>query len=458
MKDKVLYFLKMIQVGCIGFGGGSSLIPVFEKFFVTDSEIESKQEFDRDIIVASITPGALPVEIASSIGKKVAGNMGMILSAVCLALPGTLASIFFFSLFQAYQDSLFGFIAVFSILSSAFIICLLMKYIKNTIYTNQKQGKKKILKTYIVIIGVFLLIAESNIYKLFEIDRTAIFSISTFHVLVCAFFFIFYSRSNYSPKHMVIATVLVIVYLLGHGKRSIITNPYIMQADHICMLILAIYGFLQSLRKRNAKITIEKKELIKTVTIWILFMVFLCLPALILHFGTIDFMGKGMLSSLMSFGGGDAYLTVADGLFVENAMVPEDIFYGQIVTVVNVLPGSILCKVLTMIGFYYGVAGFHSQSYGLLLALAGFALSIGMSCMVYQLIHYLYDSICEVAVVKTISRWIRPIMGGLLCNVILSLVIQVKRAGKLLGLSPGISIVILLVCIVFFELIQIKKK
>lgn len=458
MKDKKSHFLKMIQVGCIGFGGGSSLIPVLEKHFITDTKVESKQEFDRDIIVATITPGALPVEIACSLGKKAAGNFGMVLSAICMALPGTLASIFFFSLFQTYQDKLFGFISIFSILSSAYIITLLMHYITSTVKTYQKQGKSKTIKTYIVIVGVFLLIAESNIYKLFEIDRTAIFSISTFHVLVCAFFFIFYTRSKYSPKHVVIASILVIIYLLGHGKRNLIGNYYIMQADHILMFILAAYGLIQSMRKRKVKISINKKELIKSATIWIAFLILFCLPALIVSFGNIAFIGKGMLSSLMSFGGGDAYLTVADGLFVENAMIPEDIFYGQVVTVVNVLPGSILCKVLTMIGYYYGMANFNGQGYGLILALAGFAVSVGMSCLFYQMIHYLYDSICEVAVVKTISRWIRPIMAGLLCNVILSLVIHVKKAGKILGLSPWISVLLLFVLIVIIAGLQVIKN
>lgn len=457
MKDKKRYFFKMIQVGCIGFGGGSSLIPVLEKHFITDTQVESKQEFDRDIIVATITPGALPVELACSLGKRVAGNLGMVFSAICMALPGTLASIFFFSLFQTYQDKLFGFISVFSILSSAYIICLLMHYIANTVKTYQKQGKNKTIKTYIVIIGVFLLIAENNIYKLFEIDRTALFSISTFHVLVCAFFFIFYTRSKYTPKHIIIAFVLVTVYLLGHGKRNLIGNEYIMQADHILMLVLAVYGLIQSMRKRKVRLTIDKKQMFRSMAIWIVFLVFLCLPALLVHVGNIEFIAKGMLSSLMSFGGGDAYLTVADGLFVENGMIPEDIFYGQVVTVVNVLPGSILCKVLTMIGFYYGMANFNGQGYGLLLALTGFAVSVGMSCLFYQMIHYLYESICDVAVVQTISRWIRPIMAGLLCNVILSLVIHVKKAGKLLGLSPWICISVLLVCVLLIGWIQARK-
>ena len=78
--------------------------------------------------------------------------------------------------------------------------------------------------------------------------------------------------------------------------------------------------------------------------IWIVFLVICSMPALINNANIVEFIGKGIISAFMSFGGGDAYLTIADGLFVDTNMVTESQFYGHIVSVVNVLPGSILCK------------------------------------------------------------------------------------------------------------------
>lgn len=46
----------------------------------------------------------------------------------------------------------------------------------------------------------------------------------------------------------------------------------------------------------------------------------------------------------MSFGGGDAYMTIADGIFVGGGMITSQQYYNHIVPAVNVLPGSILCK------------------------------------------------------------------------------------------------------------------
>ena len=60
----------MFWIGCIGFGGGSALIPVIEKEIADRQGIDEKQNIDKDVVVASITPGALPVEIAASIGRR----------------------------------------------------------------------------------------------------------------------------------------------------------------------------------------------------------------------------------------------------------------------------------------------------------------------------------------------------------------------------------------------------
>ena len=68
------FLLNILKIGCLGFGGGSALIPIFEDVFVGENKLDTKENFDKDIIVASLTPGALPIEIASSIGKRNFGN------------------------------------------------------------------------------------------------------------------------------------------------------------------------------------------------------------------------------------------------------------------------------------------------------------------------------------------------------------------------------------------------
>ena len=65
MKAEIQKELKLMasifKIGVVGFGGGTALIPVIEREVVEDQKIVEKSEYDKDVIVASITPGALPV-------------------------------------------------------------------------------------------------------------------------------------------------------------------------------------------------------------------------------------------------------------------------------------------------------------------------------------------------------------------------------------------------------------
>lgn len=63
----------MLKIGFIGFGGGSALIPVIEEEVVEKDKIVSEEEFNDDVMIASITPGALPVEVATGIGRQSSG-------------------------------------------------------------------------------------------------------------------------------------------------------------------------------------------------------------------------------------------------------------------------------------------------------------------------------------------------------------------------------------------------
>ena len=89
-RKKFRRFLQsMFYIGCIGFGGGSALIPIIEQEIAEKQGLDAKQNIDKDVVVASITPGALPVEIAASIGRRGFGRQGMIAGAVMMAQCGT---------------------------------------------------------------------------------------------------------------------------------------------------------------------------------------------------------------------------------------------------------------------------------------------------------------------------------------------------------------------------------
>lgn len=80
-------------------------------------------------MVANITPGALPVEVAASIGKRAGGNKGMFLSALAMALPGALAAIAIFTIFSTMKLTVLNVIELASVGVSIFILYMLKVYI-----------------------------------------------------------------------------------------------------------------------------------------------------------------------------------------------------------------------------------------------------------------------------------------------------------------------------------------
>ena len=74
----------MLKIGFIGFGGGTALIPVIEEEIVEKNKVVTEEQYNNEVMIASITPGALPVEIASGIGYvaeidgRIAGSMALL--------------------------------------------------------------------------------------------------------------------------------------------------------------------------------------------------------------------------------------------------------------------------------------------------------------------------------------------------------------------------------------------
>ncbi|MBR3456849.1 MAG: chromate transporter, partial [Selenomonadaceae bacterium] len=211
--------------------------------------------------------------------------------------------------------------------------------------------------------------------------------------------------------------------------------PLMFQVTGGLMLLLAMNGLRNSISQgkawRMAPMADAKGEMLALAATVVVF----ALPALWVSSAALAYVGSGFLSSLMSFGGGDAYLTVADGLFVETAFVTEDEFYGTIVPLVNLLPGSILCKTLTGVGYFVGQGAVHSEWGAYLMAVAGFAASIAASCGVFTLVRCIYREFQQLEIFRTVRQVIRPIVSGLLLTVALALFYQARKLGMAEGMG-----------------------
>ena len=469
----------MLKTGVIGFGGGTALVPVIEAQIVERSGIVSEESFNRDVMIASITPGALPVEIAAGIGRETAGNAGMILSAVSMALPGALFTLILLVLFSGIGGALKSFISLAAVLVSGLIIFLLARYVLGTLKQSAGQRERKICLS--VILAVFLLCAENNVNQLLGISRTPVFGVSSVQILAAAFFVILFTKGQLHEKKRTLPALAVsLAYFLSVGKAHLLSQKLALPLA-LLMAALALSGLFRSVReagdsadtpehgtqsgsgaaaavsrsldperpaprrglqkhqkeqflprrarsaKRQEKGGFPGKELLRSILLWFLFVLILSFPAILLTRETFSFIGMGFLSSVMSFGGGDAYLSVAQGLFVESGMVSHADFFGNIVTVANALPGSILCKVLTGVGYCLGRGLHGSAAEGVLMALCGFSCSVAASGSIYIAVWAVHQKFENLRIFRTIRRFIRPIVSGLLVNVALSLFLTVIR-------------------------------
>lgn len=386
------FICSMFKIGCIGFGGGSALIPVMEREFIgtdeTHEKLDTKENFDKDILIASLTPGALPVELASSLGWRNFGAKGMILGAAAMALPGVLASLLLLTCLASFRERIGGIMDLLTTLVSFFIIYLIICYIQKVCRQCREFGRKFFRRAVLVMMGVFVLSCGKYLYKLLGIDGKPPIVLSTLHILL-------FSQ----------AAIILINVIRGLKNRK---------------------GINRSL----TPLSMENAPDASNLLIWIVFLVLLAIPGIAFSIrydliGYLSFLGRGIVSVLMSFGGGDAYLAVADGLFVESAIVSSEGFYGDIVAVANILPGSILCKALTAIGYYYGMSMTGSLLGGLAFALGGFGCSVSVSCLVFGIIFHLYERFSGFRSMQTISHYIGPIICGLLGTVSLALLVPV---------------------------------
>lgn len=226
------------------------------------------------------------------------------------------------------------------------------------------------------------------------------------------------------------------------------------------MAWLGFRGLVKSFRMGGESIDGVKllKDTLRDAFVWLAFALALSLPAITMVQGSPAYIGEGFLSSLLSFGGGDAYLTIADGLFVQGGTVVSADFYGQLVPVANALPGSILCKILTGIGYLSGLR-MGGMSAGLALSLAGFAVSVAASGLIFGIIARLLRTFHDVPVFRQISLWVRPIISGLLLNVALSMLRTNLEIGTGLLVPEGIVLTMSILLAVFcLYLLFVRRK
>lgn len=380
MKQFISLLISFLKIGFIGFGGGSALIPVIEDEIVDKKKLLKDEDYNDHVIVSNITPGTLPVKLAAAAGRKVSGIPGMIGATIMMSLPGVGITVLLVSILSQLGENVVTQIKFASVGISVFIIMLLVNYIKKVLSGCRQTNTFTV--GLIIMLLTFFLTGGKEINNILGLDRAPIFDISTVNLLLLAFFIIFFTGGEITPVKGSIAAVTGILFILCSGKANIIANDTVFLIVKLCMLVLSCYGIIKNLieshksNKRNAGTNVHEvktgiavkkhkltiKEFLSEELAWIVFLIVLTVPAVFIITDVLNFLVQGLMSTVISFGGGEAYITIAETIFVSGGFIPSEVFYGQVLPVANALPGPILSKVLAAIGYY--VAYNATQSVG----------------------------------------------------------------------------------------------
>ena len=457
MGKTIRLIASMFRVGLIGFGGGNALIPILERIAVTEQKRVTQEEYEEDVVVASITPGALPVEIAGGIGRRCLGHHGLLIGSASLAMPGVILTLALASAITILDEAVLLQIRFLSIGITAFICSLLTEYLLDTVKLC-RSGRLPV-QAYPAAVVIFSLTCGKNLYRILRIEASPLFALATIDVFIAVFFLLLFLGNQPTTGKRVVGWMVSFFYVLSKSK---ITGSLLPGADRVVtagMFFLAVYGLIKS-KIRIPPFDWERAHNTGKEVSWIILCVVLTvIPAALISEQSFLYIRNGTISSLLSFGGGDAYLTVADGLFVQTGLIEEGDFYNYLVPIVNIIPGSILCKTLSGIGYFMGYAIHGSFAEGIAVALAGFFVSLLASCTVFDLIGCLYGNYRNLYFIHGIRRWIRPIVSGLMLTVMLSLVFQNVKLGRecSAGIIP-VSLMVLLYGMSLFLRYALKMK
>lgn len=580
-----------LKIGLIGFGGGSALVPVIEKEVIQKEKIIDEDNFTDFIVVANITPGALPVKLAHGIGEKVLGIKGGLISSFAVALPGTILCIILLSIMSILNEGALKQIDYFSLGISSFIIFLILMYIKKVIADSRKYWFYS--QSIIITIIVFVITCGKELRQLISdlinnadiFSKKPIFDLQALDVILLAIFLVIFIGENSNIRKikgkLVVVALYLILFMLIIGKSQIIAFPFVKELIYLLGVILifinAIYNNLNkksrlscqkstredcdesldilelhkssvsyslkeetlglecvdiksenlsaqktlnfehsnlnhdeilyanvytdeapvdfitenldsapidnSISKENGsfKLKLDIKTPVKIVGIYlVLITIFSLLSVFIIVFNNRSIGGasasfisdfvkyifdiskfviNGILATVTSFGGGESFLTVAQGNFVDNNLITNQVFYKQIVPVANALPGPILVKVLAGIGYVYGFnLGNNSIVAGYIVSLLGMIIGVGLSVIVFSIVLMIYNAFKNLSIFITLKKWILPVVCGLLLSTIVSMMVEMFKTTSEANINTLWGLLIFVLVVLSNFLIHIKYK
>ena len=359
----------MLKVGTIGFGGGSALIPVVEKELVHRRGMLDEQTYTTHTVIANLTPGALPVKLGALAGAHAGRAYAAVLCALAVALPGSVATVALLASFSAIGPEAIRYVEFAAVGVTVFVLLLLAHYIGKVLRNGHRFG------VYVAImIAAFMATGADKFAHmcgvLFGLPGTAKI-----------------------PALSAVGLIAVTIILIG---------------------VYTVVRPVQRHDRPDPEVAVQGSAN-QWGALWCLVLGLVAVAGGWWLAGApgLRFLGLVAGSTVTSFGGGEAYVGVADGFFVSAGLVDQAEFYGQLVPVANALPGPILVKIASGLGYSFGLAH-GGLGLGLALATAAFVAAIASCSAIALLVMAGYDRFAHSVFLRRLGSYILPVICGLL--------------------------------------------
>lgn len=450
--------LRFLKIGVIGFGGGSALIPVIRSELVENTGAMSEDEYLKHTVVANITPGALPVKLGATCGYQLSNPAGALLGAYAVTLPGAFFCVLIIALFSMMGQSAINYLNYASLGITVFIVFLLLSYVEKTV----KTGNWKV--NTAICVAAFALTGGKEVREIIEAVfghghgalGTPLLDISMINVMILSFYLIYFFQRARKSKFLAIGLILSAAYAALCGKLATRwQHAGAVKAVLMALILLSVAGLLFTGKKSGG----EKQRLRLERPVLLTMALFLVAPVIPAAIGaaaglfpaageSVPFLGNILVSTVTSFGGGEAYVAVADSIFVQGGYVAADVFYSRVVPVANALPGPILIKIATSIGFVWG-QGMGSTAEGVVLAATCMLLAVGACSAIALLVLNFYDALKASAFVLSLKQYILPVICGTLISTSLSMLVESMKITASYGFGSAATFVVMAACVVF---------
>ncbi|HOQ67957.1 MAG TPA: chromate transporter [Candidatus Atribacteria bacterium] len=97
-------FFSFFKIGIFTWGGGYAMLPLIKREIVEKKKVLTDEEFIEGLSVAQSLPGAVAINTACFVGRKVRGIAGMLVSVLGASLPSFLIILLITSFFLQYRQ------------------------------------------------------------------------------------------------------------------------------------------------------------------------------------------------------------------------------------------------------------------------------------------------------------------------------------------------------------------